>query len=405
MEKNNKKTIIAINECSFGSTGTINKAILLAARKAGFQTFFACHSVRKKEESDFIISKNKFSYFINKVLVKIDGSDGFHNKQSTKKLIKWLEQKKPDLIILNNMHSHYLNMPMLFNFCLNKRIKIIVILHDCWIFTGKCTHYEYSNCFKWKEKCFCCPQRNRYPQSYLFDRSSHFFEEKKHILSCCNDILTFVAPSFWMKTQLLDSYLSHNSIRIINHGINLDCESRLTKVNVVSEMSKKYKKVVFAAAHPFTERKGLSFVMRAANDRPSYLFIVAGLNKRQERQVPHNVLSLGVITNNHEMNWLYKHADVFLNPTLEETFGLTNIESLRQGTPVVCFDSGGAAEIIDNKWSIIVKNKNYSFLLNAIDTIEKNNAVIEECIKNAHKYDIMSMCNSYIKLINELTEE
>ena len=54
-------------------------------------------------------------------------------------------------------------------------------LHDCWAFTGHCTHFDYIGCNRWKTGCAECPQKKRYPSSYLVDRSCKNYQEKKEL--------------------------------------------------------------------------------------------------------------------------------------------------------------------------------------------------------------------------------
>ena len=50
----------------------------------------------------------------------------------------------------------------------------------------------------------------------------------------------------------------------------------------------------------------------------------------------------------------YTAADVFVNPTYEDTFPTTNLEALACGTPVVTYRTGGSPEAIDEHTGIVV---------------------------------------------------
>jgi glycosyltransferase involved in cell wall biosynthesis len=49
-----------------------------------------------------------------------------------------------------------------------------------------------------------------------------------------------------------------------------------------------------------------------------------------------------------EVNWQLQHADVFVAPSLYESFGLVFLEAMRWGTPVIGTTAGGIPEIIEN---------------------------------------------------------
>ncbi|MDV4820411.1 glycosyltransferase, partial [Enterococcus faecium] len=95
---------------------------------------------------------------------------------------------------------------------------------------------------------------------------------------------------------------------------------------------------------------------------------------------------------------LYKKADVFINPTYQDNFPTTNIESLAAGTPVITYDTGGSGEIIDKNTGFIVKQGSRSDFIEKIVSIKKDKNVSEYCKSRALKYNKDVMVNSYIKL-------
>ncbi|WP_430393554.1 glycosyltransferase [Congzhengia minquanensis] len=52
-------------------------------------------------------------------------------------------------------------------------------------------------------------------------------------------------------------------------------------------------------------------------------------------KLPANIISIHRTSNQKQLAEIYSVADVFLNPTGEEMFGMVSIESLLCGTPVV----------------------------------------------------------------------
>lgn len=96
---------------------------------------------------------------------------GLGSKDATIKLVKLIENIKPDLIHLHNIHGYYLNYSTLFNYLSIANIPIVWTLHDCWSFTGHCTYFDYIGCKKWEIQCHNCPQIKSYPESLFIDRS------------------------------------------------------------------------------------------------------------------------------------------------------------------------------------------------------------------------------------------
>jgi hypothetical protein len=103
-----------------------------------------------------------------------DGS-GFGSCGSTKKFIEWAEKYNPDILWLHNLHGYYINIQVLFDWIKSRpKMQVKWTLHDCWAFTGHCSHFESINCLKWKTGCFKCEQINSYPKSFFVDRSKSF---------------------------------------------------------------------------------------------------------------------------------------------------------------------------------------------------------------------------------------
>jgi len=81
---------------------------------------------------------------------------------------------------------------------------------------------------------------------------------------------------------------------------------------------------------------------------------------------------------------LYEQADVFLFPSLNDTFGLVVLEAMQAGLPVIVTDSGILPEIIDNmKDGIIVKRNDVKDLMDSILLLNNNIHLQTEIGKNA----------------------
>ena len=79
------------------------------------------------------------------------------------------------------------------------------------------------------------------------------------------------------------------------------------------------------------------------------LFVcIARTNINLRKNYP-NVKYLDYIENEQKIALYFTAADVFLYPSLAESFGLVAAESLSSGTPSVIFDAGGLPEIIEHK--------------------------------------------------------
>ena len=83
--------------------------------------------------------------------------------------------------------------------------------------------------------------------------------------------------------------------------------------------------------------------------------------------------------------------------------GLTNIEALACGTPVVSFNTGGCSETFDSYTGIAVEKDNVNELIKAIENICKRECVKKKCVERATYFDEIEKYQDYIKLY-ELVE-
>ena len=145
------------------------------------------------------------------------------------------------------------------------------------------------------------------------------------------------------------------------------------------------KKIVLGVASVWDRRKGLSdFIELSKFLDDNYKIVLIGLNKEQISSLPNNILGLPRVLEASELAEIYSAADVFANLSVEETMGLTTVEALACGTPVVVYDRTAVPEMVEDNTGIIVEAGNIEALVDAIRSIdiEKIN-----CISSAANYD------------------
>jgi glycosyltransferase involved in cell wall biosynthesis len=101
---------------------------------------------------------------------------------------------------------------------------------------------------------------------------------------------------------------------------------------------------------------------------------------------------------------IYTASDVFVNPTLEETFSLVNVESQACGCPVITYRSGGSVEMITEKTGVIVNKNDLAGMRDTIGRMASGELVFsaEDCIENASHYALANMYDGYLKLYHRV---
>lgn len=334
------------------------------------------------------------------------GKHGFYSKSATKDLIKKLEDIDPDVVHLHNLHGHYLNVEMLFRYLAEVNKPVIWTLHDCWSFTGHCAYFDYVGCEKWKTGCYGCPNLREYPRSLIFDRSKESYRDKKRIFNSLKD-LTIVTPSKWLAELVKESFLGSHKVKVIYNGIDLELfkpkDSNFRQANGLED-----KFVMLGVANVWEKRKGYSYFMELSERlKDDERIVLIGLDESQKRELPKNILSVDRTSSPAELADIYSAADIFVNPTLEEVFGLVNAESLACGTPVVTFDTGGSPESIDENTGIVVEKGNTEELLAAIAEMKSKGKATysEHCINRVKRlFEKAEKYREYMELYSEINE-
>ena len=118
-----------------GSTGVIVKDIENAITDCGGKAFVAYQRAPFKPVNSYRIG-NALDWKMHALYSRVFGKQAYFSKCATKKLLKWIDEVSPDVIHLHNLHSNYINLPMLLKYVAKKNIATVVTLHDCWFFTG-----------------------------------------------------------------------------------------------------------------------------------------------------------------------------------------------------------------------------------------------------------------------------
>lgn len=394
------------SELNVGSVGRIAEQIGEMVIAEGGESFIAYARESKPSKSHSYKIGAKFDVLYHVLYTRITDRHGFASKHATRRLIKKIQQINPDLIQLQHIHGYFIHIELLFDYLKASNIPVVWTFHDCWSFTGHCAYYEYSGCQKWKTKCFDCPLVNTYPKS-LVDNSEWNYEHKRELFNSIEN-LTIVPVSNWLGEEVNNSFLSDKRIHVIRNGIDLDVfkPSNCSKLIEKYGLSTKY--IILGVASPWSERKGLQYFVELSRSLGTeFQIILIGLNDSQIKKLPSNIIGLKPTENLGELAEYYSLADVFVNPTLEEALGMTNIEAQACGTPVVTFRSGGAPETISESTGIIVEKGNILQLFQAILKIKEKGKDYyrKACIKRAEEFFNKKNCfNNYIKLYKDILE-
>lgn len=365
------KTLLQINiVVNYGSTGRIIEELSQTANQNGWKSYIAYGRKKRPCKSELIRIGTFWDVIMHGLQTRLYDSHGMGSRRATSKFIDQIEKIKPDIVHLHNLHGYYVNIEILFKYLALKSIPVVWTFHDCWPMTGHCVYFDSVNCDNWKKECCNCPQKNEYPASYGTDRSKYNYWLKKGLFTSLTN-LTIVPVSDWLGKLVSQSYFAKYTSSVINNGINTEIFRPTHDSSTVTRYALHNKFIILGIASTWSHRKGLKDFIKLSKKLDSYFQIVlVGLNPFQRLLLPSNITGIARTGNIEELVALYSIADVFVNPSAEETFGLTTVEALACGTPVIVFNTTAHPGLLNPETGLIVEKGDIQGLLDALQIIK-----------------------------------
>lgn len=382
-----------------GSTGKIAKDLHDLCKKNNIECKTAYRYAEGAPMEDTLEVSSWLDCHIHNRLAKYTLLQGCFSWIKTRRFLRKVDRYAPDVIHLHNLHGSYIHLPSLFAYIKKKNIRVIWTLHDCWSFTGYCAHFTMAKCERWKEGCHHCPQLKLYPKPYL-DTSRWMYKKKKQWFTGVRD-LTLVTPSQWLADLVGQSFLKESPVVIIPNGIDLSVFHPTE-----NEFRKKYgipdeKKILLGVSFGWGTRKGLDVFIELSKrlDSEEYQIVLVGTNENVDKQIPDSIISIHCTADQKELAEIYTAADLFINPTREDTYPTVNMESIACGTPVLTFGTGGSPEIVDENCGAVVDCDDIDAMEREIIRICDSSPYSQEaCIRRAKQFNKIARFEEYIKL-------
>lgn len=351
--------ILLINEVlGTTSTGKICGEIAEHLTEQGHEVRVAYgrwKDVPEKYQKYAIYIGSSFETNIHALQTRLFDLNGFGSKHATRVFLNWAGEYSPDLVWLHNIHGYYINVEMLFAWLKSHPgMQVKWTLHDCWSFTGHCSHFTAIQCEQWKRKCVQCQQLRRYPACYGHGNVSRNYDRKKVAFTGVSH-MTLITPSQWLAGLVKQSFLKEYPVEVHYNTINTDV-FKPTPGDFRAHYQLQDKFIVLGVASTWDDRKGLKDFWKLAKMLDErFAIVLVGLNKGQLRELPANVIGIGRTNDASELAMIYTAADVFVNPTYEDNYPTVNLEAAACGTKVITYDTGGCRETIQSTQGVVVK--------------------------------------------------
>lgn len=300
-------------------------------------------------------------YRVHGLLTRLFDLHGFGSKRATREFLRWVKEYDPDVIWLHNIHGYYLNIELLFDYLKTCRKTIRWTLHDCWAFTGHCSHFSYVGCEQWKTECSKCVQLKEYPKCMgLSDVRRNYARKKQAFTNVPN--LTLITPCRWLADQVRQSFLRDYPVEVEYNKIDTTV-FQPTQSDFREKYGLQNKTVLLGVASKWSERKGLQDQLALIESLGEpYRLVLVGVSEEQKKGFPAKVLGILRTENARQLAEIYTAADYLINTSYEETYPTVNLEAQACGTPVMAYDVGGTKETIKTAESYLVPVGRYDLI-------------------------------------------
>ena len=230
---------------------------------------------------------------------------------------------------------------------------------------------------------------------------------KKAAFTSLGSRLHLAVPSQWLKDQVKLSFLGDTECTVIPNGIDLNqfypMETSFKEDHAVAD-----KKLITACSSIWTERKGLNQLAEISHHLPeNCVLCVIGVTKKQSKYFSPQTICIERTDSIRTLAEIYSAGDLFVNPTLEETFSLVNIEAQACGCPAAAYSSGGCTETISEKSGVILPKNDTEGMLKVIWDISEGRRIFkrEDCTENAARFSAERLYDGYMNLYRRVLKE
>ncbi len=382
----------------FKSTGIIVKDIETLLNNKGHTSYVAYQNAVNPPENSYKVG-NTLDYKFHAIHSRVFGKQAYASKLATKGLIKYIKSVSPDVVHFHNLHSNFVNLNMLCDYLAKSKIPVVITMHDCWYFTGKCTHYAAVKCDKWQTTCGDCPQNKSEQPSLFFDCTQKVLKDRTDHLNKLHK-LTLVGCSEWIVNEAKKSLLKNADFKVAYNGVDISVFTP-HKSDFKEKYNLKKNFTILGFANKWCLDENQETVENIIRQNADSDVVIVGCTDEQKTKLAsyENVTCIGYVNDRQELSDIYASSDVFVNLTHADTLPTVNMESICCGTPVITYNCCGSPELVDADSGYVVEENNTEALLQKINAI-KENPLHFDVKEKQKKFDKNACYNKYLDIYN-----
>ena len=347
---------------------------------------------------------------INRAWARISGIMYGGHIYSTRKLIRIIQEEKPDIVHLQCINNAFVNIYKLITYLNKHKIKTVLTLHAEFMYTANCGHA--LECERWKTGCGKCPRLKQETRSLGIDATAYSWRRMKKAFQGFDKNLVVVSVSPWLKDRASQSpILSGKKHEVVYNGLDTEVFHYWNKTDIRHQLGiSDNEKMVFHVTPNFTGNplnlKGGIYVIELAKKMPHVKFVVAGATFGPAPQVTGTVIVLASVVDSTRLSQLYSAADITVLTSKKETFSMVCAESLSCGTPIVGFQAGAPEQISLSSYSEFVEHGDMDALQSTVEKfldIQFQRQEISDSACAIYAKEVMA--ENYIRIYQQLMEE
>jgi glycosyltransferase involved in cell wall biosynthesis len=367
----------------FGGSGRSAYRIHSNLRRLGVRSRMLVHSKTTTDEDVDVISSRHQRFFDRlsyHFFERLSLQYVFYPSSFLLVRHDWFRQA--NVVQLFNTHANYFShtaLPLISRFR-----PVVWRLSDMWPLTGHCTHS--FECERWKTGCGSCPILSDYPQ-LQWDTTAVLWKIKKSVYA--HSDINVVAPSKWIAEVAQQSpLLGRFSIHRIPNGVDTSVFRPVNKQAARKLIGvDQGKRIILFSSHLIMNPHKGGIYMREALSRlaetldiDNVLVLIVGRGAESwKQQLRFEVKLMGHITDDKFMAAVYSAADMFVLPTLADTFPNGVLESMACGTPPITFNVGGCPELVRHmETGYLAAHKDVGDLANGMKLLLKDKELGEK---------------------------
>lgn len=175
--------------------------------------------------------------------------------------------------------------------------------------------------------------------------------------------------------------ISENKVETIGYGIDYD---ELSRSDIKPDLSSEERFTVLILSSRLSRGKGVPQSLAAAKRLPDVEFLIAGPeDDLRDKELPNNCQMLGFVSE-EEKPRVYQSADVFLLPSVDESFGIVYLEALSTGIPVITADIPVCRELYSDV-GLQIDPENVNEIVGALNTLRDDQELYKRFSRQAQR--------------------